>query len=203
MNTINSLRRTILRAGALAAGMMAAPLALAAQPDPLPADSLYRLPVPLKDHQGRQFDWRAMAGRPLLVTMFYGDCNAACPVIIENLRRTVDTVKPAPGKLAVLMVSLDPVYDTPGSLAELAASHKLDPGIFRLAVAANETHTRAMAAALQVKYRAVSNGEINHTTRVCLLDASGMLLASSTQLSPLPDPAFVARIRQALNQAAP
>lgn len=198
MNTINLLRRTILCAAALITGMVAAPLALPAQPEPLPADSLYRLSVPLKDHQGRQFDWRALAGRPLLVTMFYGDCNAACPIIIENLRRTVDTLKPAPGKLAVLMVSLDPVYDTPGSLAILAASHKLDPGIFRLAVAANETHTRAMAGALQVRYRAVTNGEINHTTRVSLLDASGSVLASSTQLSPLPDPAFVARIRQAV-----
>jgi protein SCO1/2 len=197
MNTFNPARRAVLRAGLLAAA------ALAGAPPPahaetLPADSLYRLPVPLKDHLGRQFDWRAMAGRPLLVTMFYGDCNAACPIIIENLRRTVEAVKPAPGRLAVLMVSLDPLYDTPDSLAALAQSHKLDPAVFRLAVAANETHTRAMAGALQVKYRAVSNGEINHTTRVCLLDAGGRLLAASTQLSPLPDPALVARIRQAL-----
>ncbi|UOD29431.1 SCO family protein [Massilia violaceinigra] len=195
MNTFNPVRRALLRASVLAASVIAAPLAHA---DALPADSLYRLSVPLKDSQGRQFDWRALAGRPLLVTMFYGDCNAACPIIIENLRRTVDAVKPAPGRLAVLMVSLDPLYDTPGSLADLAKSHKLDPAIFRLAVAANETHTRAMAGALQIKYRAVTNGEINHTTRVCLLDAGGKPLASSTQLSPLPDPAFVAKIRLAV-----
>ncbi|HEX8613560.1 MAG TPA: SCO family protein [Telluria sp.] len=200
MTTFSPMRRILLRAGILAASFVAAPLARAdAVPlNALPTDSLYRLSVPLKDHLGRQFDWRALAGRPLLVTMFYGDCNAACPIIIENLRRTVDQVKPAPGRLAVLMVSLDPLYDTPDSLAQLAKSHKLDPAIFRLAVAADETHTRAMAGALQVKYRAVTNGEINHTTRVCLLDAGGKLLASSTQLSPLPDPAFVAQIRLAL-----
>ncbi|MFB9240566.1 SCO family protein [Massilia antarctica] len=195
MNSFSPLRRALLRAGTLAAIVLAAPLAGA---DPLPADSLYRLPVPLKDSQGRQFDWRALAGRPLLVTMFYGDCNAACPIIIENLRRTVELIKPAPGRLTVLMVSLDPLYDTQDSLARLASSHKLDPAIFRLAVAAGETQTRAMAGALQIKYRAVSNGEINHTTRVCLLDASGKLLAASTQLSPVPDPAFVAQIRLAL-----
>ncbi|RSZ60690.1 SCO family protein [Massilia atriviolacea] len=195
MNPFNPLRRTALRAGALAAALIAAPLAHA---EALPAESLYRLSVPLKDSQGRQFDWRALAGRPLLVTMFYGDCNAACPIIIENLRRTVDEVKPAPGRLAVLMVSLDPLYDSPASLADLAKSHKLDPAIFRLAVAANETHTRAMAGALQVKYRSVSNGEINHTTRVSLLDANGKVLASSTQLSPLPDPALVAQIKLAV-----
>lgn len=196
MKPFNPMRRAVLRAGALGAVSIAA---LPARADALPADSLYRLPVPLKDSQGRQYDWRALAGRPLLVTMFYGDCNAACPIIIENLRRTVEQLKPAPGRLTVLMVSLDPLYDTPGSLAELARSHKLDPAIFRLAVAASETHTRAMAGALQVKYRTVSKGEINHTTRVCLLDAGGKLLASSTELSPLPDPVLVAQIRAALN----
>ncbi len=171
-----------------------APLAAAA----LPAGSLYRLAVPLTDSAGRRFDWRELAGRPALVTMFYGDCNTACPIIIENLRRTVAQLKPGPGRITVLMVSLDPLHDTPAGLADLAAGHKLDPALFRLAVAADETRTRAMAAALLVKYRSVEGGVINHTTRVSLLDAGGAVLASSSELRPDPDPVFVAQIRKAL-----
>ncbi len=163
-----------------------------------PVDSLYRLAVPLTDSQGRQFDWSALAGLPTLVTMFYGDCNAACPIILESLQRTVAALKGKGGKLQVLLVSLDTMGDTPASLARLAALHKLDPAIFRLAVSSDETHTRAMAAALQVKYRAVVGGEINHTTRVCLLDANGRIIASSTQLSVEPDVTFLAQIRHAL-----
>lgn len=164
----------------------------------VPADSLYRLPVPLTDSAGRRFDWRELAGRPVLVTMFYGDCNTACPIIIESLKRTVAAAKPGAGRLAVLMVSLDPLQDSPAALARLAGSHKLDQAVFRLAVAASETHTRAMAGALQVKYRSIEGGEINHTTRVSLLDAHGRVIASSSQLSPEPDPALVAQIRTAL-----
>lgn len=190
MTTFSRLAQTLLLC---AAALCAAPS------QALPADSLYQLSVPLTDSQGRHFDWRALAGQPALVTMFYGDCNAACPIIIENLRRTVAALKFAPGRLNVLMVSLDPMGDTPASLARLAGQHKMDPTVFRLAVAADETRTRAMAAALQVKYRAVVGGEINHTTRVCLLDANGRVIASSTQLSVEPDAAFLAQIRRALD----
>jgi protein SCO1/2 len=70
--------------------------------------------------------------------------------------------------------------------------------VFRLAYGSGETQTRSMAAALQIKYRAVEGGEINHTTRVTLLDPSGRVLASSSQLSAIPDPAFVDQIRRAL-----
>lgn len=186
-------------AGAPAASAQAAlaPASAAARAA-LPSTSLYRLAVPLTDSTGQRFDWQQLAGRPALVTMFYGDCNAACPIIIENLRRTVAALKPARGAIAVLMVSLDPLHDSPASLAALAGMDQLDPAVFRLAVAADETRTRAMAAALQVKYRSMDGGAINHTTRVSLLDAGGTVVAHSTELSPIPDPQFLARIRQAL-----
>lgn len=70
--------------------------------------------------------------------------------------------------------------------------------MFRLAVALDETRTRTMAAALQVKYRSMEGGAINHTTRISLLDAGGNIVASSTQLAPDPEPAFLAQIRKAL-----
>ena len=172
--------------------------ALAHAAGPLPQTSLYRLAVPLTDSAGQRFDWRELAGRPALVTMFYGDCNTACPIIIENLQRTVAKLKPGRARLTVLMVSLDPLHDSPAALADLAAKHKLDPRVFRLAVAANETQTRAMAAALQVKFRALEGGVINHTTRVSLLDAGGSVIASSAEPSADPDPAFLDQIRKAL-----
>lgn len=165
---------------------------------PLPSTSLYRLSVPLTDSTGQRFDWRELAGRPALVTMFYGDCNTACPIIIENLQRTVAKLKPKHTGLTVLMVSLDPLHDSPASLADLVAKHKLDARVFRLAVAPDETRTRAMAAALQVKFRALEGGVINHTTRISLLDAGGSVVASSTELGADPDPVFLEQIRKAL-----
>jgi protein SCO1 len=162
------------------------------------ADSLYALSVPLTDAQGRNFDFQDLAGKPLLVTMFYGDCAVACPIIMQNLQRTLAEVKPQAGQLTVLMVSLNPEHDNSASLLHLSQKHQLDERFFRLAVSTDEGHTRAMAAALKIKYRLLENGEISHNTRVTLLNAKGQELAASTQLQSAPDPLLVQEIRQAL-----
>lgn len=164
----------------------------------LPADSLYGLPMPLTDARGMRFDWRDLAGQPLLVSMFYGDCASACPVLLQSLQRTIAELQPAEGALKVLLVSLNPRHDSPASLAHLSHMHQLDERFFRLAVAADEGQTRAMAAALQIKYRALDNGEISHNTRVTLLNADGQAIASSTLLEPTADRALLAEVRQAL-----
>jgi protein SCO1/2 len=154
--------------------------------------------MPLTDAQGERFDWREMAGTPLLVTMFYGDCAAACPVLMQSLQRTIAELQPEAGALRVLMVSLNPQHDTPASLAHLSHMHQLDPRFFRLAVAASEGQTRAMAAALRIKYRVLDTGEISHNTRVTLLNADGQVAASSTLLKPVADQALLVAVRQAL-----
>ncbi|HWW73495.1 MAG TPA: SCO family protein [Duganella sp.] len=163
-----------------------------------PGASLYRLDTALTDGAGQRFTLGEMAGAPVLVTMFYGDCHAACPIIIETLKRTVAALGAAGKPLRVVLISLDPQHDTPASLAMLASKHDLDAPQFRLAVAADESRTRTVAAALNIKYRRLDNGEINHTTRVLLLDGAGTQVASSSRLEVTPDPVFVAQIAKLL-----
>lgn len=166
----------------------------------VPGASPYRIDTVLTDSAGQRFTLRDMAGAPVLVTMFYGDCHAACPIIIETLKRTVATQGAAGKPLRVVLISLDPLHDTPASLAMLASKNDLDAPQFRLAVAADESQTRTIAAALNIKYRRLDNGEINHTTRIALLDPAGTPLASSSRLDVTPDPAFVKQIAALLKK---
>lgn len=191
---------TLLRAAALAAALLLGGAAPATAAPPAHAGaSLYHLDTPLTDSLGRRGSLRELAGNVALVTMFYGDCNTACPVVIENLKRTVAALG-APGrKLKVLMVSLDPWHDSAASLARLAATHHLDTGQFKLAVAGDEGQTRLLAAALNIKFRVLGGGEINHTTRIALIDGDGVVLGASSRMDPEPDPEFVRRIAAALN----
>lgn len=184
------MNHTHLFRGAILAAVLAAGLVSAA----LPGNSLYQVDAALTDAAGQRFALRDMAGGPLLVTMFYGDCNAACPIIIETLKRTVDALGPTAKPLRVLMISLDPLHDSPAGLAMQLKMHKLDPARFRLAVARDETQTRTLASALNIKFRTLESGEINHTTRIVLLDAAGTQRASSSRLDAEPDPVFVKQI---------
>ncbi|MBA5638423.1 SCO family protein [Duganella sp. LX20W] len=204
-----TIRSTLVR-GALAGALLAAcalpaTAPLAAQSTPAatarPAftgTSLYQLDTALTDSQGQRSSLRDMAGQVAIVTMFYGDCNTACPVVIETLKRTVAALGPQGRKVKVLMVSLDPFHDSPASLAQLAGVHHLDTSQFKLAVAKDEAQTRMLAAALNIKFRVMGSGEINHTTRIVLIDGGGNVLGASSKLDTNPEPEFVKQIAAAL-----
>jgi protein SCO1/2 len=53
---------------------------------------------------------------------------------------------------------------------------------------------RKLAAVLGIQYRALANGDFNHTTALLLLDAQGRVVARSSRLGHT-EPAFVNRIR--------
>jgi len=191
---MNALIR--LRAVALALLLAAGPLPAA----PLPSASLYRLDTVLTDAHGSRFTLADLAGAPVLVTMFYGGCSSACPVVIESLKRILAALGPDERKVRVLLVSLDPLRDDPPALAKLARSQRLDAGRWRVAVPRDDTDTRRIAAALGIRYRALTGGEIGHTARVTLLGADGTIRAVSTRLEVEPDPAMLAAIRACVRQ---
>jgi len=56
---------------------------------------------------------------------------------------------------------------------------------------------RAVAGVLGVRYRALADGDFNHTSALVLLDAQGRILARSEQMGSRPDPEFVAAVRRA------
>ena len=87
---------------------------------------LYDLGSTWRDQAGRERPIAALAGRTQLVAMVYTHCTAACPLVVENLKR-IDARLPADrrGRVGVVLVSLDPARDTPERLAEFARAQQL------------------------------------------------------------------------------
>jgi protein SCO1/2 len=163
-----------------------APAATAPAPvEPVPADStaplddasLYDLDLALVDHDGATVALADHRGHPVLVTMFYASCPAACPVLIEELR-AIDAAIAADARadLRVLLVSFDPARDRPEQLRALAAARGLDLDRWTLA-AATDADARLLAAVLGVKYRRLASGEFSHTSVITALDRDGHPLA--------------------------
>jgi len=59
---------------------------------------------------------------------------------------------------------------------------------------------RKLAAVLGIQYRALKNGDFNHTTALILLDADGRIAGRSTQLGNA-DPAFVKAVKAAAQRS--
>mgnify|MGYP002777055108 CR=1 FL=1 len=171
-----------------------------AQHKPLPSDSVYLLDADLLDQDGKRWPWRAQRGRPRVVGMFYTSCQFICPLIIDSGRAVERALAPAVrARLGVTLISMDPARDTPAALAKVAAARKLDTHRWTLA-SPRPDEVRAVAAVLGVRYRALDDGEFNHTSALVLLDAEGRVLARTERMGSQPDPAFVAQVRKAVAQ---
>ena len=167
--------------------------AIAAGGDP-PA-SLYHLDAKLTNQAGETHGLDVYRGHPVLVTMFYGSCQATCPMIIDTLRVTERAVSAEQrANLRVLMISFDPQRDTPAALNAIATQRRIDGARWTLAHAEAST-VRTIAALLNVQYRQLPGGEFNHSTVITLLSPRGEIESSTTALGHA-DEALLAHLRK-------
>ena len=160
-----------------------------------PGTSIYRLDARLVDQDGRARGLDLYRGAPVLITMFYGSCQATCPLIIDTLRSTERGLSPEQrAKLRVLMISFDPERDTPRALAEIAATRRIDTTRWTLATVDAET-VRSIAALLDVQYRRLPSGEFSHSAVITVLSPGGEIEARSTKLGRA-DPELLEHLRR-------
>jgi len=203
--------RAATLAAALALGVAMSAPASSASPTPsaskqaagagtaaaLPTNSVYQLPVALTDQDGRDFRLADRRGKPMLVSMFYSSCQFVCPMLIDTLRDTESKLGAGEREqLGVLMVSIDPAHDTVAVLKQKANERAIATPRWAMA-RTDAASARKLAAVLGIQYRALADGEFNHTTALILLDADGRIVARSSQLGNA-DPAFVLKVRQTL-----
>jgi protein SCO1/2 len=147
-----------------------------------PPQSIYQLEAALTTQSGEQHGLDVYAGHPVLVTMFYGSCPAACPLLIDTLFAVERAAPPAQReRLRVLMISIDPQRDTPQTLQELARVRHIDSSRWTLA-RTDAAAVRRIAAVLNVQYRQLPNGDFNHSSIITVLSPTGEILAHSSML---------------------
>ena len=159
----------------------------------LPASSVYQLPLPLTDQDGRASTLAAWRGKPVMITMFYSSCQFVCPRIVEALKKTEASLAPQHAKLPVLMVTLDPARDDTATLKAMAEERHIDPKRWTLA-RTDARNVRKLAAMLGIQYRELPSGEFNHSSVIILLDAEGRVVGKTSTLGEA-DPAFVKLVR--------
>lgn len=146
---------------------------------PYPSESIYNLDAALTSQSGRQHGLDVYRGHPVLITMFYGSCPAACPLLIDTLRAVErDTPADVRGQLRVLMISIDPDRDTVGKLQELSQQRRVDTQRWTLAHT-DERTVRQIAALLNIQYRHLPDGSFNHSSVVTVLTPQGVIAAQS------------------------
>jgi len=204
-----SRRSLLLAAGAsLLAGSTLAlgeepahpPRVTAQQASPLPARSIYQLAVPLTNQSGKTFQLAERRGAPMIVSMFYTSCQYVCPMLMESIQATEQKLSAAErARLRVMLVSFDPERDTVQVLRKTADSHGFDNARWTLA-RTDAASVRKLAAMLGIQYRAIGNGDFNHSTALILLDADGQIVAKTGALGSA-DAEFVDALKRTLSSS--
>lgn len=155
---------------ALAAGPAAEPL-----PDGYPRGLDPAPPLGLVDQAGTTIGLADLEGTPAFVTFAYGHCATMCPTLVTTLHRA--SAELADGSSpTVVVVTLDPWRDTPGSLPSIVRGWGLDR--LRRAhalsgdVEAVESIRERWGVAAE---RDLATGEIVHPGLIFVLDREGRL----------------------------
>lgn len=161
----------------------------------IPPDSVYQLHAQLTTQTAASAGLDLHRGHPTLITMFYGSCPAACPMLITAMQVYESQLdESAQARLRVLLVSFDAARDTPRELDRLAKLHHADATRWTFASAA-DPDARRIAALLGISYRHLPSGEFEHSLLITLLDSDGRAIASTAKL--VGDQEFQAKLRAA------
>jgi len=144
--------------------------------EPTSARSLYALPGAWRDQNGAPFALASLRGSPVLLVLFYGTCESVCPTVVRDARK-VEALLPARDRARTrfLLVTIDPLVDTPEQLLAYARKLELDPSRWTLLNGSPE-QVRVLANVLGFKYRPTGSGQYSHTIRLTLLDPQGAVV---------------------------
>ncbi len=142
---------------------------------PLSARSLYQLDETWTDDAGRTTTVAALRGRPVVVAMFFAQCEYACPVIVNDLRRLRAALPAALRDQArFVLVSFDTARDTPAALRAFRARMELDAQ-WKLLRGESDA-VAGLAMLLGVKYKQDARGQFAHSNLLTVLNADGEIV---------------------------
>ena len=144
------------------------------------ADSIYHLDHAWRDQHGDLVELADFAGGPVLVTMFYGTCQTACPLLLHKARLLQEGLATT---VPVLAVTFDPVSDTPEAMRRYAAERDFERDTWHFLMGSPNS-IRMLATLLGVQYHRRGDGHFDHSNLIALLDGEGVIRLRSEGLSP-------------------
>jgi len=146
-------------------------------------DSLYHLSATWTDQHGHPVRLADFRGRPVMITMFYGNCTSACPLLLHRAR-TLQSDLGVP--MPVLAVSFDPESDTPEAMRTYAAQRGYADGTLGAwsFLSGSPNVIRTLATMLGVQYQRRGDGHFDHSNLIAVLDADGVVRVRTEGTSP-------------------
>lgn len=139
---------------------------------PLTDKSLYQLDAAWTNDFGQPLQLSALNGRPQVVTMFFANCQYACPLLVYKMKQ-VEASLTGNGRtnIGFTLISFDTKRDTPQALHNYRAQHELAQNWTLLHGTADGVLD--LAALLRVKFKRDAQGQFLHSNVITVLNSDG------------------------------
>lgn len=143
------------------------------QDDPAPAVAAIGGPFQLVDQDGRPADERLLQGKWSALFFGYTACADYCPATLQTLQAAEAKLGPQARNLQVVLITVDPKRDTPGTLKAYLDGYEFPGGAHALTGAPEQTAAAAKAWRVFVKPSTAMPGMFDHFTGVYLVNPQG------------------------------
>ncbi|MEO6243866.1 MAG: SCO family protein [Opitutaceae bacterium] len=143
------------------------------KPDaPLSARSIYLLDAAWTNDTGATFRLAALRGRPVVLAMFFAQCEYACPILVRDMSRVRASLPEAVrAQTQFVMVSFDTARDTPAALRAYRERMALDADWTLLR--GDTAVVQELAMLLGVKFKQDARGQFSHSNLFTVLNREG------------------------------
>jgi protein SCO1/2 len=144
--------------------------------------SLYQIDSTWTNDSGKAVRLASLAGRPQVVTMFFSNCQYACPLLVHDMKK-IEAALPAGlrSRVGFALVSFDSERDTRATLAKFRTSRALPESWTLLTAKPDDISELAML--LGVKFKKGADGQFAHSNVITVLDAKGQIVFQQNGLN--------------------
>jgi protein SCO1 len=158
---------------------------------PISDTSLYQLDSTWTTDQGKEIKLASLAGRPQVVTMFFANCVAACPILAHDMRKIEDALpENIRTNVGFVLISFDTERDTPQALAKFRRARRI-PESWTL-LTAKPDDILELAALLGVKFKKDAVEQFSHSNLITILNEKGEITFQQIGLNRNPTDAVTA-----------
>ncbi|MFN8416540.1 MAG: SCO family protein [Cytophagaceae bacterium] len=142
----------------------------------LPTNSIFHLTSQWQDQHNKTYPLESLRGKTLVVVMIYTTCQAACPILISDMKKIEQKINPSYlDHTSFILVSIDPETDTPEHLAHFADLNKMTASHW-VFLRSNEESTQEFANVLAMKYKKISPIDFSHSNIISVFNPEGEMI---------------------------
>ncbi len=142
---------------------------------PLTDRSLYQLGATWTTDAEKPVTLASFRGKPVIVAMFFAQCEYACPVLVSDIKRLQAALPDAlRDQTQLVLVTFDTERDTPAALRAFRERMTLDARWSLLRGEGDAVQELAML--LGVKFKKDARGQFAHSNLLTLLNAEGEIV---------------------------